>query len=147
MLAQGILLSMRPVYAERIFDGTKTVELRRVRPKISVGDTVLVYVSSPVKAIIGCFLVDGLVCLPPEQLWRRVRHCAGVTRSEFDDYYRSASSSTAIFIRDAKRFDHRIELNALRARSAGFRPPRSYRYVHTMRSEMRNFLGSLNALD
>ena len=38
-----------------IFAGSKTVELRRVCPKISSGDLALVYVSSPVKELRGAF--------------------------------------------------------------------------------------------
>jgi predicted transcriptional regulator len=43
-----LLLSIRPEYANKIFDRTKTVELRRVRPRLlNEGDRVVVYVSSP----------------------------------------------------------------------------------------------------
>ena len=46
MANNAILMSIRPQYANMIFDGTKTAELRRVKPKtLESGDLILVYVS------------------------------------------------------------------------------------------------------
>src|SRR5438552_3893096 len=39
----ALLLSIRPKHAEKIFDGIKTVELRRIRPRLQRGDLVLVF--------------------------------------------------------------------------------------------------------
>ena len=61
MIGNALLLSIHPEYAEKIFDGTKRVELRRVRPRLQNGDLVIVYVSSPVKAVCGAFRVDNVV--------------------------------------------------------------------------------------
>ncbi len=48
MSSNAIVLSIRPQYAEKIFEGTKRVELRRIRPKqIKNGNLALIYVSSP----------------------------------------------------------------------------------------------------
>ncbi|KHD05821.1 hypothetical protein PN36_04880 [Candidatus Thiomargarita nelsonii] len=48
MSANVVLLSIRPKYAEKIFEHTKTVELRRVRPKhLKNGD--LVFISNPLR--------------------------------------------------------------------------------------------------
>ena len=56
-----VLLSIKPKYADKIFNGTKTVELRRICPKVTEGDLILVYVSSPVKALVGEFEVKKIV--------------------------------------------------------------------------------------
>ncbi len=53
-----LLLSMQPEYAKKIFNGEKTVELRRVRPKLIAGDLVLVCASCPQKALLGLFVVE-----------------------------------------------------------------------------------------
>ena len=48
-MSNNVLLSVRPKYAEKIFERTKTVELRRIRPKLlEEGDLVLLYVSSQI---------------------------------------------------------------------------------------------------
>ena len=38
-----IVLSLKPLYAEAILSGAKTVELRRIGPKISVRTRALIY--------------------------------------------------------------------------------------------------------
>jgi len=38
-----IVLSLKPLYAEAILSGAKTVELRRIGPKISVRARALIY--------------------------------------------------------------------------------------------------------
>ncbi|HEY9294972.1 MAG TPA: hypothetical protein VIQ31_01115, partial [Phormidium sp.] len=57
-----LLLSIKPEYAKKIFkDQTKKVELRRVRTRLTEGDIVLVYVSSPEKVFVGSFEVEGVI--------------------------------------------------------------------------------------
>ena len=46
-MVTDVLMSIRPIYAEAIFDGIKTVELRRRRPSFVDGTRELVYLSSP----------------------------------------------------------------------------------------------------
>jgi len=76
----AFLISIRPRFAEMIFSGSKTVELRRVCPKVSVGDLALVYVSSPAMELRGsfevgknahCFTLGTL-----EESWPEVRRYA-----------------------------------------------------------------------
>ena len=51
--ADGVLMSIRPQYAEAILSGEKTVELRRRRPSFSAGTTVLIYSSAPLQTRAG----------------------------------------------------------------------------------------------
>jgi len=125
----ALLLSIRPKFASKIFDGTKTVELRRVRPRVTTGDLVLVYVSSPVKALLGAFEVARVVAAPPSQLWNNVESKAGVTREQFDDYYKGAKTGYGIFLKRKWAFDKPIKLENLRRWKSKFRPPQSYHYV------------------
>ena len=49
-----LLLSIHHKYTNMIFDGNKRVELRRVRPRhLNEGDLILVYATSPEKALLG----------------------------------------------------------------------------------------------
>ena len=50
-LDRMIVRSLKPRFAEAIFRGTKTIELRRTRPKIAVLIRVLFYATSPVRAL------------------------------------------------------------------------------------------------
>ena len=129
MSCEAMLLSIRPKYVDKILDGTKRVELRKCKPRISPGDLVLMYATSPTKALVGAFRVDSVRVYPKEQLWTEVRQCAGVTREEFDAYYSGFPSGVGIFFSDVIMFDSPISLTDVRQQWPGFQPPQGYLYV------------------
>ena len=89
MARNAILMSIRPQYAEKIFSKTKTVELRKVKPKtLAGGDLIFVYVSSPVQSLVGAFKVASVLEKPLSSLWPNVKDYAGISRGEFLDYSR-----------------------------------------------------------
>ncbi len=136
MTDKTLLLSIRPQYASKIFDGEKRVELRKVRPRhLSQGDKVLVYVSSPTKELQGMFTVDSILEATPEDLWSQVQNTAGITKQEFDDYYSGSTKGFGIFLKIPRTLDNPISLFDLRKLWENFHPPQffhppqSYRYL------------------
>lgn len=129
MTRDALLLSIRPEYANKIFDGTKTVELRRTRPRLEAGGRVLVYVSTPVKALVGMFEVGRVMEAHPSLLWSHVREHAGITRWQFDHYFIGADRAYGIFLTSPRQLPMPIELGHLRELIEGFVPPQSYRYL------------------
>src|SRR5215203_4096065 len=101
MQEKTLLLSLRPRYEELVFAGTKTVELRRVRPRVQRNDWILVYVSTPVKALTGAIQVADVIENRRSTLWGKVRNGAGVTRRQFDEYYEGALKAYAIVVNAA----------------------------------------------
>lgn len=126
---KSVLLSIRPEHARKIFNGTKTVELRRTCPRVTKGDLILIYVSSPVKALGGFFRVSQIIKETPERLWPLVSAYAGISKPEFDNYYSGASIGFGINIDRVRKFKNPISLAWLKAKWPGFLPPRSYRYI------------------
>lgn len=125
----ALLLSIRPRFAQQIFAGTKTVELRRVCPKVARGNLVLVYESSPTKKLRGAFEVSGVISKSPTALWNKVGHKSGVTRKEFFDYFKGKRIAHAIVIARAWELPNPICLTTLRQRHGGFRPPQNFHYL------------------
>lgn len=125
----ALLLSIHPEHAQSIFIGTKTVELRRVRPQISKGSQVLIYVSSPIKALAGGFEVEEVIEDKPEKLWDRVRRYAAITREQFDGYYTDAVTGYGIMIANVWVLDRAVPLEHLRKKLPGFQAPQGYRYL------------------
>jgi predicted transcriptional regulator len=128
-MAGALFLSIQPKYTERILHGIKTVELRRIRPSISKGDMIVIYSTSPKKEIMAISFVQNVVCSGIDNLWRKVKDKAGITRNEFDNYFKGAKAGVAIYIRGVKEFSCPITLSTLRKIWPDFRPPQSYRYV------------------
>ena len=124
----ALLLSIRPRFADSIFTGAKTVELRRVKPRLEAGDLVVVYASGSTKGIVGAFDVAGVTAAAPGSLWRRYNGGSGLSKGEFDAYFAGASIGYAIKVGRCWRLAEPVPLQTLRKRRAGFRPPQSYHY-------------------
>ena len=129
MSQRAVLMSIKPKYADLIFAGTKTIELRRVCPKVGPGDLILVYVSSPRMALVGGFEVAGIVSGEPQTLCKEWQTQSGVKKETFLHYFQGAATAYGIIIGHTWQFDFATELKALRRRKGGFHPPQSYRYV------------------
>jgi predicted transcriptional regulator len=129
MSAKVLLLSVHPVYAEKLLNGTKRVELRRIKPNINVGDIVDLYFSSPVQEIRGTLKVEKVIGKPLTSLWANVRNDAGISKREFDDYYSGTDRGYGIYLNSPKHIRNPISLNELRTKWARFHPPQSYRYL------------------
>jgi predicted transcriptional regulator len=126
---RDMIFSIRPVHAEKILDGTKTVELRRrftggVRP----GTLALIYSTSPTSALTGSARIKDVQRLAVPDLWRRHRTGACLHKREFEDYFSGLDSGYAIVLTSAKPLPRPVGLPELRERF-GFEPPQSYQYI------------------
>jgi predicted transcriptional regulator len=121
----------------QIFAGSKTVELRRVCPKVLAGDLALVYVSSPVMELRGSFEVAKILTASPAALWKQIGKKAGVTKVEFFTYFRGKKRAHALVIKKAWKLDAPIGLTTLQQRKGGFRPPQNFHYMNRNESSLR----------
>lgn len=129
MPSNSILLSIRPKYAEKILEGSKTVELRRVRPiYIAKGSLAFMYVTSPVKSIVGAFKVDLVIEMNLRDLWKAVKSRAGISQKEFDSYFEGTCRGVGIFFSEIWLFSKLISLKDLK-KKMDFQPPQSFRYA------------------
>lgn len=128
MVSNALLISIHPKYANKIFDGTKTVELRRVRPKLTKGDLVLIYITSPVKSLAGAFKVDKVLGKEPKSLWKHVKNQCGTSKKEFNKYFEGVKIGYGIFFSEVWKFSTPIDLNYLKKRCPNFTPPQGYHY-------------------
>jgi predicted transcriptional regulator len=129
MQHEALLLSVRPAFVQRILEGTKTAELRRVRPTARVGQRVLIYSTSPTMALLASAVVEGVESGSPVGMWDRVRRKAGVSREEYLRYFASAEMASAIWLSEITPFERPLSLSQLRERWPWFRPPQSYCFV------------------
>lgn len=129
MSQRAIILSIRPKYAEKIFKGEKTIELRRVRPKeLQKGSLVLVYISSPVKCLYGAFTVKNIIEEPLNKLWTKVRKRAALDRQEYNAYFNNARRGIGIVIAQAWCLSSPLKLKQLQSKH-GFCPPQCFQYL------------------
>lgn len=133
-----ILLSLRPAYADLVFNGLKRAELRRQIASDMEGRDVFIYVSSPVRRLRGGFTVDRVWSGPPETIWDQVSSLAQVDRETFDLYYAGCSVAFALGITSVWEYKTPSSLVTLRKRFPDFVVPQSWRYLQP--GEHRSFL-------
>lgn len=126
----SILLSIKPFYVNKIIEGTKTIELRRKRPKqIKKGSLVLIYATAPTKSIIGAFKVKNIIEEQIKHLWKKVSPKAAVSREEFNIYFSGSDIGYGIVIGEKWIFENPITLSTMKDADETFNVPQSFRYV------------------
>ena len=134
--ASNIIISVKPEHARNIVAGLKTVELRRRFADTSaIGRWMLIYSSSPEKAIIGAARIENVRRMVVESLWKTFREQACIPHSAFLNYFSGVTEGVGVILGPVTRFDMAIPASELRERFS-FHPPQSYRYVRGQLSEL-----------
>ncbi|MGL5630462.1 MAG: ASCH domain-containing protein [Mycoplasmoidaceae bacterium] len=89
-----IILSIKPEYANKILDDSKKYEFRKLKPLRNI-DKIIIYASSPTKAIIGEVEVTDIINMNPEALWQHTKHSAGISYDKYKIYFRSSKNAYA----------------------------------------------------
>lgn len=104
------IISIKPKYAEMIFNGEKDCGLRRVVPKKEV-DKYYIYASSPICKVVGYFTVYyTMSCDTVEELYEHVLTCdlsTGITCEEFVQYFNGSKECGLLFIRKVVGIEHK----------------------------------------
>ncbi len=124
-----LLLSIRPQFVNKLLNGSKSSELRRVKPRVVRGDVVLIYETSPTMALVGYGIVESVTTDRPDKLWQKVKKRSGITKLEFDQYYEGSDMGYAINFSNVDSLRTSVSLSLLRSKIDGFHPPQSYRYL------------------
>lgn len=99
-----VLLSIKPEFASKVFDGTKKYEYRRTIFKNEDVQTVLVYASSPIQKVIGEFEIDYILSDDLDKLWKKTKKYAGISMDYFFNYFYAKQQGHAIKIKEAKLY-------------------------------------------
>jgi len=124
-----VLISIRPVFVERVLAGTKSVELRRRPTRMQAGDRLFLYSSGPARQLVGTCVVGRVTAGRPRVVYGRAGRRADVSPLEFRAYARGAAILSAIELVDVKRFGTPVDLSRLRSLVGRFVVPQSYRYL------------------
>jgi predicted transcriptional regulator len=130
MSDKKIILSTHPKHVHKIMQGLKTIELRRVFPKVDPGTVVYFYSAYPENKIIGHCSIEYTVQLSISSLWKATRFENGVNHDEFEIYFDGKNKGFAIGLSDIYSYDTPLSLEAFtfgRIKKA----PISFCYIET----------------
>lgn len=120
-----IVLSIKPEFAEKIFNRTKKFEFRKSIFKQTNIKSVLVYASSPVQMVIGEFEIEQIIKSDLETLWSLTKQDAGISKEFFLEYFSDKMDGYAIQVKAARRFKKPRNLKE----HYNLVPPQSFAYL------------------
>ena len=108
---KAVLLSIKPEFAHKIFDGTKKYEFRKQIFKDSSVKKVIVYSSSPEQKVIGEFKIDTILSDTPSAIWLQTRDYSGISQAFYDEYFRGRQNAYAIKIASTRIYEQKKDLS------------------------------------
>ncbi|MCV9386862.1 ASCH domain-containing protein [Reichenbachiella ulvae] len=122
-----VILSIKPEFAEKIFNGSKKFEFRRRLYKNKQIKTIVVYASSPISKVIGEFEIEEVIYDELNSLWQTTSELSGISRDYYFDYFKGTEMGFAIAVKKAELYDEPVCIKE----TFGIKPPQSFAYVQT----------------
>lgn len=120
-----VILSIKPIYAEKILNGEKTFELRKSIFKKNNIKKVIIYASSPISKIIGEFEIELILHDEINELWKKTKENNGVEKTFFNEYFENREKGYAIKIKNTKRYKVYYNIHE----KYGLKAPQSFSYL------------------
>jgi predicted transcriptional regulator len=96
-----MLFGVHPQWLDMFLDGSKLPEYRTRRPKVSVGDTILLYATAPRSRVEAKAVVLDILTGSPSEIWDRTRF-RGIERPAYDKYFEGRSLAVALELKVTK---------------------------------------------
>jgi predicted transcriptional regulator len=122
-VASAVIISIKPEFARRILDGSKTIELRRSAMGLEPRDIVLVYISVPEQCIGFWFRVAKIEALPVETMWSQHADRLGIVREQYLAYFAGAETATGLHVTEVTPLVPAVSLAQMQELAPGFVPP------------------------
>lgn len=123
---KAVLLSIKPEFAHKIFDGSKKYEFRKQVFKDLSIKKVIVYSSSPEQKVIGEFEIETILNDSPDKIWNQTRLYSGISQEFFENYFEGRDKAYAIKVASTKRYRKEKSLADFNIYAA----PQSFAYVN-----------------
>jgi predicted transcriptional regulator len=132
-----ILISLKPRHAVHIFEGQKTVELRKRRPNVKPGTRIWIYATSPTAAIKGYAKLVQIQSGSPSFIWLTLGSQTGLSKDEFDLYFQARDVAHALVLTDVMEMKQALPLKRIRELVINFHPPQFFCHLNGARKTMR----------
>lgn len=119
-----VLMSIKPEYVEKIFNGTKKYEYRKKRCKKNI-DKIIVYSTSPIRKVVGELEIEDILEDNKEVIWNKTKLFSGVVKEKYDLYFKNQDTAVAYKIKSYKLYDTEKELSDFNIKAS----TQSYVYI------------------
>lgn len=122
---KAVLLSIKPEFAHKIFEGSKKFEFRKQVFKDTSVKKVIVYSSSPEQKVIGEFEIEAILSDTPDNIWIQTKLYSGISQEFYDEYFKGRDNAYAIKVASTKKYRKEKSLADYNVQFA----PQSFAYV------------------
>lgn len=122
---KAVLLSIKPEFAHKIFEGSKKFEFRKQVFKDTSVKKVIVYSSSPEQKVIGEFEIEAILSDTPDNIWIQTKLYSGISQEFYNEYFKGRDNAYAIKVASTKKYRKEKSLADYNVQSA----PQSFAYV------------------
>ena len=119
-----VLISIKPEYADRILNGTKKYEYRRMLAQKEVS-SLIIYSTWPVMEIVGEVEVIETIEMAPSSLWEKTKKAAGISRSKYREYFKDREKAYAYVLGIVTKYETKKRLSDIGIQHA----PQSFIYL------------------
>ena len=137
-MSKVLLISVKPEFAEKILNGTKTIELRKCSPSADIGDLVIIYSTLPEKAIVGTCVVKEIIKTSPTKLWRSHSTFMGIDRKRYLEYFKDCTFAIGIVLASIDKLENKVSLASIKKSIPNFSPPQTFKYLE--QSQLQIFI-------
>lgn len=124
-MKKSVLMSIKPEFANKIFEGTKKYEFRKVIFKNRDINRIVVYASFPVMKVIGEFMIGEILEMEIDELWKSTAEHSGISKDFFKAYYHGKEKGYAIRVAKVIKYEEPLTLEE----TFNVRPPQSFQYI------------------
>lgn len=137
-----VLISIHPIYAEKILSGEKRLEFRRRWATHQV-DFLVIYATSPMQQIVAIAQVGEVFRGNKSRLWKLAKNKGGgISRRKLFEYMKGKTEGVALELSRVIKITESMSPFLLFGDS--FRPPQSFRYMNeTELTELMKQLGGI----
>jgi predicted transcriptional regulator len=108
-----LLMSVKPVFAERMVAGSKSIEIRKHFSEKWVGHDAVIYATKPSGGIVGTTTIRSVTKGHPDALWASFGSQIGCSRSQYDSYVGNASELAAVGFDKVMPYETPVPINQL----------------------------------
>lgn len=105
-----MLLSIKPQHVEKILNGNKKFEFRKVRCRADV-DKIVIYATSPVMQIVGEVDIIEIIQDEVNTVWEITSVHAGISRQLYNEYYQGKYQAVAYKLGKVKKYRRPLQLS------------------------------------
>jgi predicted transcriptional regulator len=121
----NVLLSIKPEFVNKIFNGQKKYEYRRAIFKREDINKIVVYATAPISKVVGEFEIENILFEDVSELWEKTKIDSGVKEQFFYHYFNEKDKGYAIKIKNFLQYSTPQNLNE----TYGVMPPQSFLYI------------------